>query len=86
MQAPPHAEKAPACGTVTTAFHGIVAGIAEQVQRPAAAVAEQDVVAQVVTDHQAAHEMLAHEHVHEVDTLLGGDIRVEPERIGDLLA
>ena len=59
---------------------GRVAGVAEQVQRSAAAVAEQHVVAQVVPDHQAAHEVLAHDHVDEVDALLGGDVRIEPER------
>jgi len=45
---------------------------------PGATVAEEDVVPDVVAEHERAHEVLAHHDVDQVDTLLGGHVRIEP--------
>ncbi len=63
---------------------GMIARVRQEVQRPAAAVAEQHVVAQIAADHETAHEVLAHLDVQQIDADLAGVVDVEPQRIGDL--
>ena len=73
-------------GHRTDGLPGIIRPVTQQMQGAATSVTEQHVVAQIVPDHQAANEMLAHHDIHEIEALLSRDEGVEPERVRDLLA
>ena len=59
--------------------------IFEDVERAAAAVTEKHVLPEVVADHQALYEMLAHHDVEQFEAGFGRDVHVHAEWLGNLL-